>query len=89
MKVLVMSEEQAASHIQGYKDVLEMEITLGTYDAEEIGAMKLRLAAVQALRAAMTEIDIPDGCMLAVVPQLWSQPINGIEYRRLIQEVKL
>ena len=93
-KVLVMTEEQASSRIQGYKDTLEMEIALGTYDAEEIGAMKFRLAAVQSFRAAMTTIDIPDGCKLAVV-ELESVmvnmpsvgPVEEHRVRRIVQEV--
>ena len=67
MKVYVMSGREIDDRISGREVLLASEIELGTFDDTEIASMQYHLARLKETRAAMTPIDIPDGCQLAVV----------------------
>ena len=98
MKVYVMSGREIDDRISGREVLLASEIELGTFDDTEIASMQYHLARLKETRAAMTPIDIPDGCKLAVVAMNdmpSNDPTGGKDtrvwyaehYRRVVQEV--
>jgi len=90
MKVYVMSGREFDDRISGREVLLASEIELGTFDDTEIASMQYHLARLKETRAAMTPIDIPDGCQLAVVDTDYGIGVQrGADYRRVVQVVEV
>ena len=94
MKVLMIAKERADEWVQGQYSLAEQFNAAGlTSNATRANHEANGLANI---RAAMTTIDIPDGCVLAVVDPSWQfgardpiWPNEMLSMVRVIQEVKL
>ena len=78
MKILVMSEDEYSRIMERYKDLIRVNQPHRT-------AFAAVPAGLHDFRNTMTEIDIPDGCTLAVVDTTHSQ--SG--WVQMVEEVEL